>query len=198
MAGKILNIGVLALQGASREHITMLERCRVRGVAIKKPSGLKNVDGIVIPGGESTTIGKLIDEYEFMDEIRGLANGGFPVFGTCAGMVVLAKKVNGSHGKLLRLIDITVNRNAFGRQVDSFEADIEIRGIEREEIPFRAVFIRAPFIEEAGDGVRVMAEVEGKEVMARQGNILVSAFHPELTDDSRVHEYFLRMVRNSI
>jgi pyridoxal 5'-phosphate synthase pdxT subunit len=175
----------------------MIELCGAEALGVKRPSALEGLDGLVIPGGESTTIGKLIDEYGFAGPIRRLAAGGVPIFGTCAGLIVVAKKVKGSHGSLLSLADVTVERNAFGRQVDSFEQDVLIEGIARQDEPFRAVFIRAPVIEQTGDGVLQMARVERGVVMARDGNILLGAFHPELTDDARVHRYFCDMVADA-
>lgn len=177
-----------------REHLKMIESCGARGVAVKRPSGLDDVSGLIIPGGESTTIGKLIDEYGFEGPIVDMARAGKPIFGTCAGLIVVAKRVKGTHATILGLADVTVERNAFGRQVDSFEQDLLVRGIEDEERPVRAVFIRAPVIEEVGPGVTEMASLEQGVVMAREGNILLGAFHPELTDDNRVHRYFLDMV----
>lgn len=195
MAGKDISIGVLALQGAVREHLGMIEQCGARGIGIKNPSGLDGINGLIIPGGESTTIGKLIDKYHFADGIRRLGVSGVPVFGTCAGLIIMARRVKGRRGPILELVDVTVERNAFGRQVESSERDIKVRGIEEEERPFRAVFIRAPVIEEVGRNVVVMARQPEGVVMARDGNYLVSAFHPELTGDPRVHRYFVDMVR---
>jgi len=197
VAGNNTTIGVLALQGAVREHLEMIERCGARGVGIKRPSGLNGVNGLIIPGGESTTIGKLIDEYDFAPELKRLGRSGTPVYGTCAGLIILSRRVKGSHGSVLGLADVTVERNAFGRQVDSFERDILVRGITEEDRPFRAVFIRAPVIEEAGPGVEVMASLEEGVVMAREGTFLLGAFHPELTDDARIHRYFLEMVEQA-
>lgn len=194
MDGESLKIGVLALQGAVREHLRMIERCGARGVAVKRPSGLSGVSGLIIPGGESTTIGKLIDEYGFAAPLTALAEAGVPIYGTCAGLIIAAKRVRGRHGTVLGLADVTVERNAFGRQVDSFETDLLVSGIPEADRPFRAVFIRAPVIEEVGPEVEVMARLERGVVMARDGNILLGAFHPELTEDARVHEYFLEMV----
>lgn len=173
----------------------MIESCGARGIGIKRPSGLSGVNGLIIPGGESTTIGKLIKEYGFVDGIRRLGSSGVPVFGTCAGMIVMARRVDGRHGSLLGLVDVAVERNAFGRQVDSFERDLKVEGIEDEDRPFRAVFIRAPVMKETGEGVSVLADIEQGAVMAREGNYLVGAFHPELTGDDRVHKYFVHMVR---
>lgn len=163
---------------------------------MKRPSGLNGVNGLIIPGGESTTIGKLIDEYEFADAIARLHERGVPIFGTCAGMIILSRRVEGRHGPVLGLADVTVERNAFGRQVDSFEEDLLVEGIADGARPFRAVFIRAPVIEETGDGVEVMARVERGVVMARDGDCLLSAFHPELAGDDRVHRYFMGMVES--
>ena len=186
-----LRIGVLALQGNFREHVAMLRRLGAVAVEVRLPGQLAGLDGLIIPGGESTTIGKLAALYGLDDAIRAFPGA---VFGTCAGMILLAKSaVDGTHGQpLLGLVDITVRRNAFGRQVKSFEADLEVEG---ESEPVRAIFIRAPWIEETGPGVQVLAEVEGHAVLARDGRFLVAAFHPELTGDTRIHERFLDLVR---
>ena len=194
MDGNRLTVGVLALQGAVREHLRMIEACGARGIGVKRPSGLNDVNGLIIPGGESTTIGKLIEEYGFAADLRRLGRSGMPIFGTCAGMIIMASRALGRHGPLLELVDITVDRNAFGRQVDSFEVDLPVEGIGEADRPFHAVFIRAPVIEEPGGGVRVMARLGGRAVMARELNYLVGAFHPELTGDTRIHGYFLDMV----
>ncbi|MGZ4383345.1 MAG: pyridoxal 5'-phosphate synthase glutaminase subunit PdxT [Gaiellaceae bacterium] len=188
-----LRIGVLAVQGNFREHLAMLRRLGADAVEVRKPGQLEGLDGLIIPGGESTAIGKLIELYGLETAIRGFEG---PLFGTCAGMILLAREaVDGVPGQpLLGLVDISVRRNAFGRQVHSFEADLELAG---ESKLFRAVFIRAPWIEAAGGEVEVLAEHEGHAVLARQGRILVAAFHPELTDDTRVHELFLENVRES-
>jgi 5'-phosphate synthase pdxT subunit len=196
VAGNLI-VGVLALQGAVREHLKMVELCGEGGIAVKRTSELDGIDGLIIPGGESTTIGKLIDEYGFADPVKRLATEGTPIFGTCAGLIVVSKRVKGKHGAILGLADVTVERNAFGRQVDSFERDLLIKGIDDEDTPFRAVFIRAPVIEETGPDVVTMAQVEEGVVLARDGNVLLGAFHPELTDDTRVHRYFLEMVKAS-
>lgn len=197
VAMKKPTIGVLALQGAVREHLRMLERCGARGIGLKYPAELHLCQGLIIPGGESTAIGKLMAAYGFLDEVRELARGGMPVYGTCAGLIMLARRTAEGEQPLLGLMDITARRNAFGRQVDSFETDLAIRGIEDGSRPFRAVFIRAPWIEQAGPEVKVMGEFEGRAVIARQDGMLVSAFHPELTDDVRVHRYFLDMVEEA-
>jgi 5'-phosphate synthase pdxT subunit len=177
-----LRIGVLAVQGNFREHAAVLRRLGAEPVEVRLPEQLDGLDGLVVPGGESTAIMRLMRLYGLDEALRRFDA---PVFGTCAGMIVLDR----DH---LGLIDIRVHRNAFGRQVKSFEADIDIgHGDE----PLRAIFIRAPWIETAGQDVEVLAEVDGHPVLARQGRILVAAFHPELTDDSRIHELFLRQVR---
>ena len=187
-------IGVLALQGAFVEHIALLRRLDVEAFPVRLPRELEGLDGLVIPCGESTTIGRLMKEYDLMTPLRRLAKEGFPMMGTCAGMILLAKQVSGIDVEPLGAMDIAVRRNAFGRQVDSFETDLEIPVIG--ESPFHAVFIRAPFIESAGDGVEVLARLpDGTGVAARQGNMLALAFHPELTDNLRLHEYFLSIVR---
>jgi pyridoxal 5'-phosphate synthase pdxT subunit len=177
-----LTIGVLAVQGNFREHAEMLRRLGADVVEVRKPEQLAQLDGLVLPGGESTTFTKLMRLYGLDEGIRAFTE---PVFGTCAGMIVLDR----DH---LGLVDISVCRNAFGRQVASFETDLELPG---ESKPLRAIFIRAPWIEEAGPGVEVLAEVDGHPVLAREGRFLVAAFHPELTDDLRLHEMFLESVK---
>lgn len=187
-------VGVLALQGAVREHVEMLERCGARGTPVKYPSELSLCSALVIPGGESTTIGKLMSDWGFIREIRRRAEDGMPVFGTCAGMIMLAEEVVDGEQPLLGLMRMKVRRNAFGRQVDSFESDLPVKGIDEKAGNFRCVFIRAPWIEEVGPGVEILAEYRGKAVMARQGGLLAAAFHPELTNDTRVHRMFLDML----
>lgn len=187
-------IGVLALQGAVREHVKMIEECGARGIMIKYPAELHLCEGLIIPGGESTAIGKLMQVHGFLEEIRSLALAGMPLYGTCAGLIMMARRLVEGDQTLLGLMDITARRNAFGRQVDSFEVDLSLSDIEEAERPFRAVFIRAPWIEEVGPEVKIMGEFDGRAVIARQDGLLVSAFHPELTGDERVHRYFLRMV----
>ena len=177
-----LTIGVLAVQGNFREHAQMLQRLGARTVEVRKPEQLAGLDGLVIPGGESTTFMRLMRLYG-LDE--ALAAFDRPIFGTCAGMIVLDREHLG-------LVDVKVRRNAFGRQVASFETELDVAG---EETPLTAVFIRAPWVEEVGPSVEVLAEVDGRPVLAREGKILVAAFHPELTDDTRLHERFLETVR---
>jgi len=184
-----LKVGVLSLQGAVEEHLKMIKRCGFEGIKVKTVEDLERVDRLIIPGGESTAIGKLAKIYGLDREIVKKGSEGMPIFGTCAGMILLANKVLGNEQIKFNLIDIVVERNAFGRQVDSFEVDLKIEDFTGK--PFRAVFIRAPYIKKAGKEVNILVEFEGKIVMARQKNILVSSFHPELTEDLRVHKYFL-------
>jgi pyridoxal 5'-phosphate synthase pdxT subunit len=179
-----LRIGVLAVQGNFREHAEVLRRLGAEPVEVRLPEQLERLDGLILPGGESTAIIRLMRLYELDEALRSFPG---PVFGTCAGMIVLDR----DH---LGLADFAARRNAFGRQVRSFEADLDIGMGE----PLRAVFIRAPWIEEAGPDVDVLAEVDGHPVLARQGRVLVAAFHPELTDDTRIHELFLNQVREAI
>lgn len=177
--------GVLALQGDFREHAHVLADIGVPPVEVRTPEDLARVDLLVIPGGESTSIGKLAASAGLVEPIRERASRGLPVLGTCAGMIVMAQRVEGGE-PLLSLIDITVRRNAYGRQVDSFEADIEVQGIDH---PVRAVFIRAPIVEGVGERVTVLAEHEGHPVVLEQGNLVVASFHPELVGETRLHEY---------
>ena len=177
-----LRIGVLALQGAFREHAQVLRRLGAEVVAVRLPEELEGLDGLVIPGGESTTIARLAEEYGLDDAIRAFAE---PILGTCAGMIVLDREHLG-------VADLEVERNAYGRQVRSFEADVELAGEER---PLRGVFIRAPRIREAGAGIEVLGTLDGEPVLVRDGRLLLASFHPELTDDTRVHERFLELVR---
>lgn len=189
-----MRIGVLALQGAVTEHIVSIEKTGAEGVPIKRIEQLEEVEGLIIPGGESTTIGKLMHKYGFIEAIRDFSNQGKPIFGTCAGMIVLAKHIAGGEPGHLELMDITVARNAFGRQRESFECDLPVKGIDE---PIRAVFIRAPLINEVGPDVEVLSVYRDEIVTARQGNLLVASYHPELTDDYRLHQYFTDMVEAS-
>lgn len=190
-----MKIGVLALQGAFREHCWMLERCGATAVEIRKPEDLDDVAGLVIPGGESTTIGKLMVQWGLMEKIKTRVSQGMAVYGTCAGMIMLAKEIIDSDQPRLGLMDVAVRRNAFGRQRESFEASMLVP--EFGEEPVQAVFIRAPYIEQADENVKIMAMVNDKIVIARQGKMLVTAFHPELTDDDRIHKYFISMISES-
>jgi pyridoxal 5'-phosphate synthase pdxT subunit len=189
-----LRIGVLAVQGNFREHEAMLRRLGAEAVEVRKPEQLEGLDGLIVPGGESTAIGRLIRLYGLEEPIRRFPR---PVFGTCAGMILLARDaLDGVPGQpLLSAVDILVRRNGYGRQVASFEADLALAG---EDEPLRGVFIRSPKVEQAGPDVEVLAELEGEPVLLRQGRYLVAAFHPELTDDTRVHELFLDLVREEI
>ncbi|AUS07409.1 pyridoxal 5'-phosphate synthase glutaminase subunit PdxT [Laceyella sacchari] len=190
-----MKIGVLALQGAVREHIRLLELAGAEAVAVKRAEELADLDGLVIPGGESTTIGKLMRQYGLREPIMRLHEQGKPIFGTCAGLIMIAKRVENLDEPHLDLMDIDVKRNAFGRQRESFEADLAIKGVADV---FPAVFIRAPYIEKVGEGVEVLSVIEDKIVAARQDRLLCAAFHPELTDDVRFHAYFVEMVRESM
>lgn len=190
-----MNIGVLALQGDFREHIQMLGRIGVDAVEVRLPRDLASVDGLIIPGGESTTIGKLLVRFDLLEDVRARASSGFPIYGTCAGAIVLSKDVRGRavDQPVIGVMDTTIERNAFGRQVDSFEADLVVPVLG--ECPFRAIFIRAPIIQRVGPQVEVLARLQdGTIVAAQQGNLLVTAFHPELTDDGRFHRYFTQIV----
>ena len=190
-----MKIGVLALQGAVAEHIRSLKQTGAETAVVKRVEQLEDLDGLVIPGGESTTIGKLMRTYGFIDALRNFSQQGKPIFGTCAGLIVMAKEITGQQEAHLQLMDIKVSRNAFGRQRESFETDLEVKGIAER---VRAVFIRAPLIDSVGDGVEVLATYRGQIVAARQGHLLATSFHPELTDDYRMHDYFIRMVKREI
>ena len=188
-----MKIGVLASQGAFIEHIAILNRLGVKAVPVRLPRELAGLDGLIIPGGESTTISKLMTDYNLVNEVKRLAENGLPVFGTCAGMILLASEIPDSTVEPLGVISITVRRNAFGRQNESFETDLPIPSLGEE--PFPAVFIRAPVIESSNSNVEILARLEnGTAVAAKQDRILVTAFHPELTADRRLHRYFLDIV----
>ena len=187
-----MNIGVLALQGAFIEHIDSLNRLGVSGTPVRRAQQMDGLDGLIIPGGESTTILKLMQLYALEEPIRRLAAEGKPILGTCAGMIVLAEATPGYKMEPLGLMDISIHRNAFGRQIDSFETDLAVADIEGP--PFHAIFIRAPVVEEAGPSVRILARLDnGTIVAARQRNVLGLSFHPELGNDLRLHRYFLQM-----
>ncbi len=188
-----MRIGVLASQGAFVEHITALHQLEVEVLPVRLLQELEGLDGLVIPGGESTSISKLMLDFNLISEVRNLAKNGLPIFGTCAGMILLANEISDSGVEPLRVMDITVRRNAFGRQRDSFETELSIPVLG--EKPFLGVFIRAPIIVQANSEVEILAKLaDGTSVAARQGKLLVSAFHPELTDDLRLHQYFLDIV----
>ncbi len=193
-------IGVLAVQGDVREHLRALEGSGAHAMSVRRPTEVAALDGLVIPGGESTTMDKLVRAFDLQAPLRARIADGMPVYGSCAGMIMLADRIADARPDQQTLggLDITVRRNAFGRQVDSFEEDLHIREIGGE--PLRAVFIRAPWVEEAGPGVQVLARVEhgpaaGRIVAARQGDLLATSFHPEVTGDHRVHQLFVEIVR---
>ena len=191
-----MKIGVLAAQGAFIEHIAVLHQLRAEAVPVRLPQELDGLDGLIIPGGESTSMGRLMLDYNLMSEIKALARDGLPVFGTCAGMILLAKQVSDSYPEPLGIMDITVRRNAFGRQRESFEAELMVPVLGEELFP--GVFIRAPAIEQVNGKADVLARLaDGTGVAAQQGKLLASAFHPELTDDLRFHRYFLDIVAGS-
>ena len=185
-----MKAGVLALQGDFRERAAVFAELGASVVEVRTPEDLSRVDCLAIPGGESTTIAKLARSAELVEPIRERARAGMPIVGTCAGMIVMARRVEDGE-PLLELVDITVRRNAYGRQVDSFEADVDVEGVDH---PVRAVFIRAPIVEDVGEGVLVLAEHEGHPVVLEQGSLVVASFHPELVGETRLHEYVLRKV----
>jgi 5'-phosphate synthase pdxT subunit len=197
------NVGVLAFQGDVREHLAALEACGARGIAVRRPAELDAVEGIVLPGGESTTIDKLLRIFELFEPLRARIQLGLPAYGSCAGMILLARRVldGTADQRTLGVLDVTVRRNAFGRQVDSFEEDLDAPALGAgPAAPLHAVFIRAPWVEQAGPGVEVLARVgtaaaAGRIVAVREGAILATSFHPELGSDPRVHAAFVRMVR---
>ena len=189
-----MKIGVLALQGAFREHIMSLEALGVSAPAVRLPKQLDGCAGLIIPGGESTAIGKLMTTYGFYDAIPASVEAGMAVWGTCAGAILIATEVRDAlpDQRSLGLVDMVVRRNAYGRQVDSFEADLDVHGLD--DAPYRGVFIRAPWIESVGDGVEVLSQHEGRIVAVRQGKAMATTFHPELTGDPRVHRLFVDAV----
>jgi 5'-phosphate synthase pdxT subunit len=190
----VSTIGVLALQGDFREHREVLERLGATAPEVRLPKDLEGLDGLIIPGGESTAIVRLMRTSQLLEPLRTLADDGFPIWGTCAGMILLAKRLDGTGIPALQAMDIGVRRNAFGRQVDSFEADLYVPVLG--DPPYRAIFIRAPIIEDVGPAVEVLARLpDGTPVAARQGRLLATAFHPELTPDDRFHRYFIEQVR---
>jgi 5'-phosphate synthase pdxT subunit len=192
-----MKIGILALQGAFIEHAHVLDKLGVESKEVRKPDELKGLDGLIIPGGESTTMLNLANNYDLIEPLCKLGLEGFPIMGTCAGIILLAKTITNSEIKTLRLMDITVRRNAFGRQPDSFETDLAIKALGDK--PFHSVFIRAPLIEEASDNVEILGKLDNGTIVAvRQNNLLGMSFHPELTDDFRMHEYFLKMISNKV
>lgn len=188
-----MKIGVLASQGAFIEHIAKLRQLGVEAVPVRLPEELEGLDGLIIPGGESTSIRRLMDDYRLAGEIKDRVRKGMPVFGTCAGMILLARKNSNDYPEPLDLMDIKVKRNAFGRQVESFEAELSVPALGGK--PFHGVFIRAPLIEQVNGGAEVLSRLaDGTIVAVKQGKMLALAFHPELTDDLRFHQYFLDMI----
>ena len=193
-----VNVGVLALQGDFREHIKMLEKINVPVIEIRFPQQLEEIDGLIIPGGESTTINKLMDKYGFKEGLKVFMGSGKPIFGTCAGLILLASGVSGREPGL-GFIDIKVKRNAYGRQVDSFEEVVSINLDHRPDPKgFKSVFIRAPKIVYTGKNVKILSSLGEDVLLAREKNILVCSFHPELTDDTRIHEYFIEMINENL
>ena len=188
-----MRVGVLALQGDFREHARMLDAIGIQSSLVRLPGDLDRIDGLIVPGGESTTIGKLAERFGLVEPLRSAVAGGLPTFGTCAGMIFLAASTTESRPQVqLGVLDVVVQRNAFGRQVESFEAEISVQGIEGG--PVHAVFIRAPWIDKVGDGVEVVAEVDGHPVMVRDDNVFATSFHPELTTDGRIHTLVFRSI----
>ncbi|AAP07121.1 pyridoxal 5'-phosphate synthase glutaminase subunit PdxT [Bacillus cereus] len=190
----MVKIGVLGLQGAVREHVKSVEASGAEAVVVKRIEQLEEIDGLILPGGESTTMRRLIDKYAFMEPLRTFAKSGKPMFGTCAGMILLAKTLIGYEEAHIGAMDITVERNAFGRQKDSFEAALSIEGVGED---FVGVFIRAPYVVEVADNVEVLSKHGDRMVAVRQNQFLAASFHPELTDDHRVTAYFVEMVKEA-
>lgn len=191
----MVKIGVLALQGAVREHVKSLEAPNTEVVIIKRVDQLDDLDGLVFPGGESTTMRRLVNKYGFFQPLRDFAEAGKPIFGTCAGLILMAEKIEGSDEEgHLQLMDMKVERNAFGRQRESFETKLVVDQVADD---VEAVFIRAPLISETGEAVDILAEYEGEIVAAKQNHLLACSFHPELTDDARLHQFFVKMVKEA-
>ncbi len=191
-----MKVGILALQGAVALHAAMVRDLGAAPIEVRRPDDLAGVDGLILPGGESTTMSRLLALNDLFDPLAERLAAGLPAFGTCAGMILLASTVLDGRPdqRSFDRIDITVRRNAFGRQIDSFEADLDVAGVSEPHDPLHAVFIRAPFVESAGPAVEVLAAVDGHPVCARQGPVLVTAFHPELAGDARLHAVFLAMI----
>lgn len=193
-----MKIGILALQGDFSEHQRKLENIGVESMQVRTSAQLQGLDGLIIPGGESTTIGKLAVDFHLMDDLRAFGQNN-PIWGTCAGAIFIAKNVHHEQ-PILHLMDISIARNAFGRQLESFETDIVIPALKKADspnIPFHAVFIRAPLIEEVGTDVEILATIKERQIVAaRQGHWLATSFHPELTDDDRFHRYFMEMIQS--
>ncbi len=190
-----VKIGVLAVQGAVQEHVNMLIKLEAEVILVKIKEDLEGLDGLILPGGESTAIGKLLRDYDMLQPIINKARDGMNIWGTCAGMILLAKTIDGQNDCHLGLMDISVIRNGYGSQLDSFVKNYRISEISDEEIPL--VFIRAPYIQSVGSGVKVLAELDGKIIAAEQENLLASSFHPELTEDLSFHRYFVEKTMRS-
>lgn len=190
----MIRIGVLALQGDFREHINILHRCNVEAIPVKLPEDLQSIDGLIIPGGESTTIGKLMQRHDLDNAIMKKYENGVPIYGTCAGAILLSKDIVGSSQPRLKLLEISIKRNDYGRQINSFETELDISSIGK----FKGIFIRAPVISKIRNGIRVLSELNGNPVFIEKSNILASTFHPELTNDKRIHEYFLDIVKKTL
>lgn len=186
-------VGVLSLQGAFIEHINMLNKISgVEGIPVKRKEDLDKIEGLIIPGGESTTIGKLLERHNLLNYLKNLILEGLPVFGTCAGLILLSKKIDKNNSQTtLGILDVTIKRNAFGSQINSMEIDLKIKDFDT---PYKAIFIRAPVVKEAGNEVEILAEVEEGPVFIKQRNILGASFHPELTDDLRIHQMFIDII----
>jgi 5'-phosphate synthase pdxT subunit len=192
-----MKIGILGLQGDFSAHKKMLEKLGSQAVLVRNDEDFRNIDGLIIPGGESTTMNRLLDRYNLKSAIRNFHKKGKPIFGTCAGMILLSKKISSHPDQFsFGFIDISVDRNAYGRQIDSFETDIKTDFLGKS--PYRAVFIRAPKITKTWNGVESLVKHNGDHVLVKQNNILAGSFHPEMTNDTRIHKYFLNMVRHSI
>ncbi|MBF8983710.1 pyridoxal 5'-phosphate synthase glutaminase subunit PdxT [Lutibacter sp. B2] len=187
------NIGVLALQGAFKEHIDMIKSLGHNGIEIRKAEQLNHLDGMILPGGESTAMGKLLKDFGIKEVLKDKIKNGLPVWGTCAGMILLAKKLDGDEDAHLKVMDIEVRRNAYGTQLDSFATKETIEGVSEKEIPM--VFIRAPYIVGMDEKVELLHKVDGNIVAVRQNNMIATSFHPELTDDATFHEYFINMIK---
>lgn len=190
----MVKIGVLALQGAVREHVQSLAAPDVEVIVVKKVEQLQDLDGLVLPGGESTTMRRLIDKYSFFEPLKAFAKAGKPIFGTCAGLILMAKRLVGQNEGHLEIIDMEVERNAFGRQRESFEAELMVTGVAED---IMAVFIRAPLIKSVGEDVEILSKYNGEIVAVRQNQFLACSFHPELTSDSRFHQFFVEIVKDT-
>ncbi|MQB00065.1 MAG: pyridoxal 5'-phosphate synthase glutaminase subunit PdxT [Actinobacteria bacterium] len=191
-----MKVGILGLQGDVREHARLIDAAGATAIIIKHAAGLDEVAGLIVPGGESTTIGKLLDRFGILDPLRERIRAGMPVYGTCAGAILMAREVRGPEGvpHSIGVMDMAIVRNAYGRQVDSFETDLDVAGLDR---PLRSVFIRAPIIEEVGSGVEVLAEFDDRPVLVRENGMLASTFHPEIAGDERVHRIFLDLIEEA-